>query len=75
MEAVLRISFQSPARAKLARGLVVAAHGKAVSAAARGKVLEVVVKGSRFADLRAKVTSLFRDLKVIIDSMALVKEK
>lgn len=75
MEARVRISLSSIPRAKFARGLVVAAHGKDIHATQKAKVLEVTVKGERFADLRAKTTSLFRDLKVILDSMEFVKHK
>lgn len=75
MQAVLKVPLPSPAKARFARSLVVAAHGRGMLAKANGKVLEVTVVGERFADLRAKTTSLFRDLKIILDSMELVKHK
>jgi plasmid stability protein len=75
MEALLRVPLASPARARFVKGMVVAAHGKAVEARTRGRVLEVAVRGERYADLRAKATSLFRDLKIVLDSMDLVRKK
>jgi tRNA threonylcarbamoyladenosine modification (KEOPS) complex Pcc1 subunit len=75
METLVRVPLASTARARFAKGMVVAAHGKAVDARTRGRVLEVAVRGERFADLRAKATSLFRDLKVVLDAMELVRKK
>lgn len=77
MEAEIEIEFKTRELAqkalKILKGKEVSDKVK-ISYSVEGKVLEVEVEAKSFAVLRARVTSLLRDLKVVLDSIALVEK-
>ena len=74
MKAVLEVPMASASQAKLALKAVSGDGFETaraqLSCTASGSTLRAVVTATDFAALRARTTSLFRDLKVFLDSVA-----
>ena len=75
---VIEMEFESPAQARKALKIIKTKEFSekiSLSLKAKGNKLEATVKSKSFALMRARITSLLRDLKVVLDSIALVKTK
>jgi tRNA threonylcarbamoyladenosine modification (KEOPS) complex Pcc1 subunit len=76
MKATLEIGFKSPDHVKKALKIIKAKEfSDKVSAtlSVKGKILRAKIEGENFAALRARTTSLLRDLKVVFDAISLVE--
>ena len=76
LKAVLEVDFDSSAHAKKALAVLKKSQLKGettIELTVTGKTVKAVVKAPRFAVLRARVTSLLRDFKVIQDAFSLSK--
>ena len=76
MKAELEIDFKTPAHAKKALGVIKSKEFSdkvRMSLSAKGAVLVIRIQATGFAALRARITSLLRDVKVVMDAISLVK--
>ncbi|MEM4255279.1 MAG: KEOPS complex subunit Pcc1 [Candidatus Norongarragalinales archaeon] len=78
MKAEVEIIFASPAHAKKAVGIIKTkefSDKASVRLSAKGATLTARVDAKTFSALRARTTSLLRDLKVVFDAISLVPKK
>ncbi len=76
MKAVLELDFETPQMAKKAKQLLEREElddKSKVELSAKGKTVTAAVTGERFALLRARVTGLLRNAKIVYDSIEIVK--
>ena len=79
MKCLLEIPFNSEKKAKTALNVLIKTESilgerSTASFSQKGKTVNINVSASDFTALRAKVTTLLRDLKVIIDTNTILEE-
>ena len=76
MKAEIEIEFKNPVHASKALKIIKAKEFSdkvSTSFSVKGNAFKAKIEGKNFAALRARTTSLLRDLKVVFDAISLVE--